>query len=89
MPTHFLECRDMRHAWSVVARWMEGGRRRRLLQCIRCSTRRHDTWLGFRWNYTYEWPEGYATHETGLRTVDFRSVLYERVSWSDERPNDV
>jgi len=56
----YIECRDLRHAWTVQG-WYMGAddRMRRRLLCFRCRTIRIDTVEGWVTGHSYQHPTGY------------------------------
>jgi hypothetical protein len=56
----YIECRDLRHAWTVLG-WFMGtdDRMKRRCRCIRCGTVRVDTIEGWVTRRSYDYPAGY------------------------------
>lgn len=74
LPENWLMCRDMRHAWEVQQDYhvtKAAGSKikeiRRFLVCLRCKTRRRETYHIVGWglekvSQSYEYPENYQIH---------------------------
>lgn len=56
----YLECRDLRHAWTVLG-WYMGtdDRMKRRVRCVRCDTVRVETIEGWVTRRSYDYPAGY------------------------------
>jgi hypothetical protein len=56
----YIECRDLRHAWTVVG-WFMGtdDRMKRRCKCVRCPTMRIETIEGWVTRRSYEYPDDY------------------------------
>lgn len=56
----YVECRDLRHAWTVQG-WFMGndGAMRRRCKCLRCPTVRLETIEGWVTRRSYQYPERY------------------------------
>lgn len=77
----FLECRDLRHAFSVVGYYRQGGEIRRSLSCIRCPMQATDRWKpnATRINRTYNAPTGYRI-KGGVPTIQVRQEVLRRAT---------
>ena len=94
--TH-LVCRDLHHAWEWQTDLLpnrDEDRRitsvTRVLSCLRCGTNRRDEYTvpSFtRMKSTYEYPEGYVTHQGGhVPVAVVRAEVYRRMTskkWRD------
>ena len=90
LPTKFLECRDMRHAWKVQSGFRAVGEVKsgvkfvqRTLECQRCKTERVDV-LSVRTfdrvSTQYRYPTGYTIpgNTAGNRGQSIRAEVYAR-----------
>ena len=82
--TH-LECRDLRHPWSVVGLFYAhtNGRKEvhRKLVCQRCGTEATDRWTpgGSRVARQYKYVPGYSVHGVKIKPQDVRREVMQRV----------
>lgn len=56
----YIECRDLRHAWTVIG-WYMGSddRMKRRCKCLRCPVIRNETVEGWVTKRTYDYPPDY------------------------------
>ena len=75
----FLACRDLRHPWELVGYYRQDGVVRRILECARCGTQRHDKWHndGEREPSHYNYVEDYQV-EGGFDTWAVRREVIRR-----------
>jgi hypothetical protein len=79
-PDHFLDCRDLRHAWARLGTYHAGGEIVRVLICQRCDCTARDYWSprGYRLRgRSYEYPEGYLI-QGGPSLQDIRATILDR-----------
>lgn len=82
----YLECRDLRHPWSIVGSFYAtvNGRKEvhRKLVCARCGTEATDRWSprGNRINRVYKYAEGYQVEGVRIKPVDVRREVLNRVT---------
>jgi hypothetical protein len=88
LDTTFLECRDLRHAWKVMAweRIDNSDRILRTARCTRCRTERVDVMkdTGEMTTRQYHYPDnyllkGFTDRKVGLRVAHVREELIRRV----------
>lgn len=73
-PEDFITCRDLMHAWKIVAWYREDHEVRRVLECQRCHSERHDRWgprSGERLGSSYAYEDGYQV-PGGVDRADVR-----------------
>lgn len=78
----YLTCRDLRHVWQLVGFYRSpGGIVRRLLDCQRCGTQRHDRWRtdGQREPSSYSYAESYQMQD-GMDTYEVRREVLHRAT---------
>lgn len=82
-----LECRDLRHPWSVVGLFYAqgpNGRKEvhRRLVCARCGTEATDKWSpkGNRIRREYKYAAGYQSKGIRIKPVDVRREVLQRVT---------
>lgn len=93
LPSTYLDCRDLRHAWQRLgAQWAKqdpmGFRElHRRLRCMRCDTVRTDIYAypGYEKVRTvYDYPEDYqipiGDSNVRLHTEDIREEVYRRIT---------
>lgn len=82
----YLECRDLRHPWSVVGMFYTTvhGRKEvhRRLVCARCGTEATDRWSpkGARVNRHYKYAPGYQSKGIRIKPQDVRREVLQRVT---------
>lgn len=78
--TEFLECRDLRHPWTIVGMFYVGREVHRKLVCERCGTEAVDRWTpkGNRIRRQYYYAKGYQTKGVKIRPVDVRREVLTR-----------
>ncbi len=85
----FLECRDLRHPWTVVGNpFYVGAEIHRRLVCDRCGTTATDRWSakGLRIARTYTYAKGYQAKGVRIRPIDVRKEVMNRVEvFADEQ----
>lgn len=84
----YLDCRDLRHAWTRQGYWSDGGRVKRRLRCERCGTERTDVWsFDGRERYAggYNYADGYLLEGLAdhARPSDVRHEIMERATVYD------
>lgn len=85
----FLECRDLRHSWTVVGYYRVGPAITRTLVCGRCEMERIDHWSmrGARQPARYKPPKDYYL-AGGVDAVQVRQTVLDRVVIYDS-PEDM
>jgi hypothetical protein len=78
----YLECRDLRHTWTVVGYYRVGPEIHRQLHCKRCPTVRTDRWgrNGDRLANSYNYPDGYQIRGANVSPHDVRIETLRRVN---------
>lgn len=76
----YLECRDLRHPWTIVGLFYVGKEIHRRLVCERCETEATDRWTphGGRIARQYRYPKGYQAKGIRIRPVDVRKEVLNR-----------
>lgn len=88
--TEHLECRDLRHPWSVIglfyAQGAHGREVHRKLVCSRCGTEATDRWSprGTRIARQYKYVTGYSHKGVRIKPIDVRKEVLGRVQVFDD-----